>query len=612
MRRSSFALLALVALSACARGAAPSAARPSVQSATAVAPKEQARAFSAATVDAMLRAEWKRAGVAPSPRADDATYLRRVYVDIVGSVPAAEVTTRFLADTAPDKREKLVETLLASHEYAEHWMNYWDDVLMGRETKGNLVDRISFRYWLRGRFAANAPWDRMVTDLVAATGQNGLGGPKVKGPAMQVPMGSPLPPARASSAAEDDDDLASINGAVNWTLRFEQSPQDLGGNASRVFLGVQIQCAQCHDHKMESWKQEDFRRFSSAFFRSKVEPIDRGKVMGAVKRVDLVDAATPPPRFAKNADLGPVARAKATALDGTDLEKGADTRKALAAWMTSKDNRWFAKAFVNRMWGHFLGRGFTDPVDDVRESNPPMAPEVEGGIASDFVAHDFDIKHLVRTLCATEAYQLSSERGSSTTDPENKLWGRFHLVPLGPEELLNAIFRVTELEKTAQKAGIKNLDTLRSNIVRQYAFLFDTDEENDEPDYSGTVSQALALLNGALVAQGSRALPSSTAAEIANGPGTDTEKVDAMAMRVLARHATPDERDRWAVYITGADARAAEAAKAAKAGASPKTPARGGPLDRLANKRASASPRHAAYEDLLWALLNSSEFTFNH
>jgi hypothetical protein len=569
------------------------------------------RPLEPAAIDEALRNEWTKAGIVAAPRADDATFLRRAYVDIVGTVPPPEVTEAFLGDTSPGKRQKLVDGLLASPEYAEHWMNYWDDVLMGREVRGNLVDRVAFRFWLRARFAANAPWDRIVYDLVSATGQNGYGGPKVKGPAMQVPLGSTLPQA-GDMEKEGDDDLAAINGAVNWTLRFEQNPQDLGGSAARVFLGVQIQCAQCHDHKTEHWKQDDFRRFSSAFFHSKLEPIDTGKTMRAVRRVGLADATSAPPRFAKNPELAPLVRAKATALDGTDLDKGANTRKALGTWMTSKQNPWFAKAFVNRMWGHFLGRGFYDPVDDIRPSNPATAPEILDKIAADFAENDFDVRQLIRTLCATEAYQLAAS-ASAKTDPENKLWARFHLVPLGPEELLNAIFRVTDLEKTAQRAGIKDLDLLRANVVRQYAFLFDTDEEDDEPDYSGTVSQALALLNGALVTQGSRALPGSTVAATLTANTTDTARIDALAVRVLARHATPEERDGWLRFIEGSERRAAETK--ARAAGDPKAPPPvfRGPLDRLGNRRGPpTSPKQAAYEDLVWSLLNSSEFTFNH
>lgn len=209
-----------------------------------------------------------------------------MYLDLVGTIPPTDVATSFVASTDPDKRKKVVEMLLASAEYSEHWRNYWDDVLMGRNVKSPIVDRVAFRYWLRARFLANSPWDRIVRDLVAATGQNSIGGARVRVPqAMSVPLGSQLP----KQSNEGPADLDAINGAVNWTLRFEGTPQDLAGNASRVFLGVQIQCAQCHDHKTEKWKQDDFRRFASASLHPKVEPIDRGKTMGDTKRVEVTD-----------------------------------------------------------------------------------------------------------------------------------------------------------------------------------------------------------------------------------------------------------------------------------------------------------------------------------
>jgi hypothetical protein len=468
------------------------------------------------------------------------------------------------------------------------------------------VDRLAFRYWLRARFEANAPWDRLVRDLVGATGQNSLGGARVKLPqamAMMVPLGSDVP----KKGDEDAADLESINGAVNWTLRFEQSPQDLAGNASRIFLGVQIQCAQCHDHKTEKWKQDDFRRFSSAFLHARVEPIE-SKQKGAIRRVELVDFPRVPPRFAKNAEVAPIAQAKATALDGTDLEKGEGTRKALAAWMTSRQNPWFAKAFVNRMWGHFLGRGFYDPVDDIRAANTPAMPELLDRIAADFAAHDFDVKHLIRTICATEVYQLAAS-ASAKPDPENKLWARFHLVPLGPEELLNALLRATSLEAAAEKAGIQNLDQLRAQLVRQYAFLFEVDEVDDVPDFSGTVTQALSLLNGAIVGHGSRAVPGSALADVIAKNPTDDGAIEALTLRVLARRPTTDEKARWVAYVQSAT----KDGPATAAGPRKLGPKKGGgPLDRLGNRVGAVDARRAAYEDVLWAQLNSSEFVFNH
>jgi hypothetical protein len=195
-----------------------------------------------------------------------------------------------------------------------------------------------------------------VYDLLTASGQNSAGGPRRD--------------ARAkATAAIDEQTGARVNGAVNFTLQYQEAPQDLAGMAARTFLGVQIQCAQCHDHKTEKWTQDDFRRFASSFMRTRIVPIDRGKVMG-IRRVELQDIDRPAPRYGKTMDLRPLADARPTALDGTDLSSGPTVRAALARWMTSRDRDWFARAIVNRMWGHFLGRGFVDPVDDMRPSNP--------------------------------------------------------------------------------------------------------------------------------------------------------------------------------------------------------------------------------------------------
>jgi hypothetical protein len=605
MRHSFYALLAM-AVAACAGSTRPPPPKaPSPPVAAAAVPKEQARKLDVAAVDAAIHDAWKAENVTPAPRADDATFLRRTYVDVVGTIPPPDVVTAFLADTAPDKRQKLVDKLLASPEYSEHWMNYWDDVLMGRDARGNNVDRVAFRYWLRARFEANAPWDRIVRDLVSATGQNSMGGARVNLPkalAMEVPLGTSVPH-KGDPAFSD---LEAINGAVNWSLRYEQAPLDLAGSASRVFLGVQIQCAQCHDHKTEKWKQDDFRRFASGFLHSRINRIDVGPAMGMTQRLELIDLDRVAPRFAGNPELSPVAKSKATALDGTDLEKGTGTRKALAEWMTSKENPWFARAIVNRMWGHFLGRGFTNPVDDMRASNPETMPQLLDLLAADFVANDYDLKHLIRVITQAEVYNLAASAGAKP-DAENKLWARFHLEPLGPEELMNALLRATNVEATAERAGIKNLDQLRVQLVRQYAFLFDVDEEMEAPDYSGTVTQALALLNGQLTGQGSRALPGSALEDTIAGASDndDGHKIDALYLRVLSRHPSGEELARWTNYVQIAD-------KTPRATIPP--PKKGGPgqgpLGRLGPR--PSDPRRAAYEDVLWAMLNSSEFSFNH
>ncbi|MDB5218602.1 MAG: hypothetical protein JWO86_6529, partial [Myxococcaceae bacterium] len=180
------ALVAASALAAC--GSSPATTAPKTSASVApVVPRAATKlpSFGADAIDAALHDAWQKQGLAPAPRTDDATFVRRAYVDIIGTIPQPDATAAFIEGTAPDKRAKLVEALIASPQYAEHWMNYWDDVLMGRETKGPVVDRVAFRYWLRARFEANAPWDRMVRDLVSATGQNSIGGRRVRVPQAQ-------------------------------------------------------------------------------------------------------------------------------------------------------------------------------------------------------------------------------------------------------------------------------------------------------------------------------------------------------------------------------------------------------------------------------------------
>jgi hypothetical protein len=239
MLRRTWPSLILVALSACA-GSGISPEPPT-------APKTAAPITAPATdigdrVDALLEAEWKASGVSPAGPASDAQFFRRAYLDLAGTLPPPEAVTAFLADTSPDKRARAVDALLASPRYAERWAAYWEEVLLRDSAKENIVDRAALRAWLRARFAENAPWDRVARDLVTATGKSSPGGS-----ARERRMAAAID----AAGAED----AGVNGAVNWLLQFKRSTEDLAGATSRTFLGVQIQCAQCHDHKLTTFNR---------------------------------------------------------------------------------------------------------------------------------------------------------------------------------------------------------------------------------------------------------------------------------------------------------------------------------------------------------------------
>ena len=602
-----------------------------------------ARELDAAAIDEMIRAEWKAQSILPSARIDDARFLRRAYIDVVGTIPTADAVLAFKNDNSQDKRAKLVASLLASPRYAKHWAVYWDDVLMGQKVREPRVDRAAFRAWLRDEFARDAKWNDLVYELVAATGQNSDGGPLKR---QDYGFGMPLNGGGMSSAADAPEpeteagtqESAPINPAVNWALKYIDAPQDFAGNASKTFLGVQIQCAQCHDHKTEKWKQADFQRFASCFARTQIIVLDKGDTMGNVRRVQIRDANRPLPRFTKNPDLRPIAQAAPAALDGADMTKSGDAREAMADWMTSDRNPWFAKAIVNRMWAHFLGRGFVDPIDDLRPSNPAAMPEVLDALAKDFVAHGYDLKRLVTLMTETEAYQLSSSpppggpHDAATAEAAHKSWARFRLAPMGPEELLDSAIEATDLEEAMAESNV-NLEQVRAQLAKQYGFLFDVDEEFDHEAFEGTLAQALTLLNGSLTGSASSVLPGNALKEVLALPGDDREKIEALYLKTLSRQPSAAEVSYWVQYVrtprekasvpatnaapSAASNKASGGAPGAKAGKGDKERNSGGgndPLRRLENKAVNGrhDARTEAYEDVLWALLNSSEFLFNH
>ena len=589
------------------------AAPPRAASRAAAAPSASAAAvpvapplMTSADADARLQAAWREAGVSPSPAADDATWLRRVWIDVVGTIPPPEAVRGFLADRGPDKRARAVEGLLASPRWADHWTAYWDDMWMGRGKREPDVDVGAFRGWLHDAFARNEPWSMIATELVTATGRNSAGGPKRDADANEGHTGAP----------------PDVNGAVNWTLEYQEAPQDLAGAASRTLLGVQIQCAQCHDHKTEKWTQKDFQSFAATFMQTRLERIDQGKPMGMVRRVDVFDLGRTAPRYAKLAmkapELEAIAKSQPAALDGTNLGDGEGVRAAFARWMTASDNPWFARAFVNRMWGHFLGRGFVNPVDDLRPSNAPVAPALLDALAADFVASGYDTKHLVRVIVGTAAYARAAaplDDASAKADPDAKLWERFRVTPLGPDEWLDAVISATKLDAIVEATGRLDLAQVRARVRQRYGFLFDVDEESDQGDYEGTIAQGLAMLDGSVVAAGASTLPGSALGDLlANGGKSDEPKIEELYLRTLSRLPSSDEVDRWTRFLLGANDAPAPAPAATVALASKSAPAQPDPLRGLEERagRRRADARTHAYEDLLWTLLNSSEFVLNH
>lgn len=579
-RLGAFAALLAFALpgGGCSRAPVASATPPSSSVASPPAPSAST-GLTASDLDKVIRAAWTKEAVTPAPTVDDARFLRRAHLDITGVIPSIDAVTAFLADGAPDKRGKLITALLASPRYADHWTDLWDRVLLGRDVRARLVDRDAFRGWLHGELAKNVGWNRLVTDLLTATGES----------------------------------RASETGAVNWFVKYRDTPQDLAGSASRIFLGVQIQCAQCHDHKTETWKTDDFRRFAACFAKTRTDSV--GDADRKQKTFAVSDADTISMRKRKEPEITAIVAAAPTALDGTDFSSSENRRQALAAWMTAPDNPWFAKAAVNRLWAHFLGRGFVDPITDFRPGNPAVLPELLDALARDFVASGYDIQRLIRLICATEVYQraaVGNGKGGAI------LWSRFRVAPLAPDELLDSVVVATKADAVAER-GKKSLEAIRERLDKQISFLFDADEESDDADYDGSIPQALFLLNGDFVNTSARALPGSALAEVMALPGDDDAKIRSLYLRTLSR--LPDAGE----IATAKELLAAPAIEDEEPAADPKVDAKtqgkgkkgqgrgkGAALTQAAAKGRATPGKARPYEDLFWALLNSSEFTLNH
>ncbi len=586
----------------------------------------------AAAIDQLIRAEWRKRGITPAKHADDARYLRRVYLDITGTIPPEQVVSEFMEDRSPDKRARAVDALLDSPAYADHWTYYWDNVLMGKATPMATVDYGAFRRWLHDEFARNASYDKFVTDLITATGLSSTG------PTYQEALGFAM--TKPTMAADDPSrpkiDPASVNGAVNWHLRFAASPADVAGIASKIFLGVQIQCAQCHDHKTEKWKQADFRSFTACFIQTVGVPTQgymKGQALKGIVPLNVRDVNFPVRGNKMNGgeERIPYVQAVPATLDGTPITSGRmDRRKELAVWMTAKQNPWFAPALVNRMWARFLGRGFVEPIDDFRPSNPAVLPEAMRQLAADFTAHGNDLKTLIKTICATEAYQLSSVP-QGNADPENTLWEHYRLKPMEVNVMVNSLISATNFSPILAKISGGNAEQYTARLERLLTFTFNTDEpESEQKEFEGTIPQALLMLNNGLTNGTVSPIPGSALSEVLAMPGGDADRINSLYLRTLARKPTATELTRWTEFLA-----APREVVIAKPGDLPPPPPRpnpamagkpgqqgmgagrgaADPLQRMAfvrNRNNTPTAKQQAYEDMFWALLNSSEFLFNH
>ncbi len=491
-------------------------------------------------IDEHALAQFQRLGLMPSDLCTDAEFLRRAKLDALGLLPTPEEVRAFAADPSPDKRQRFIETLLDHPAYADYWANQWADLLRPNPDRVGVKSVFLLDQWLREQFRANRPYDQFVRDILLAEGSNHRAGPAV-------------------------------------VYRDRRDPPELTTQFSQLFLGTRLECAKCHHHPNEKWSQDDFYQLAAYFGPVKQKgaglspPISAGTETfyfapgGEVKHPVSGVAMTPRPP------------------EGPELPKSEsrDPRRHLADWLTAPENPFFAKAAVNRVWGHFFGRGLVHPVDDFRSSNPCVNPALLDALAADFAAHGYDLKHLLRTILASRTYQLSSVP-NATNLGDTRQFSRSYRRRLPAEVLVDAVSDVTGVPETfsAVPPGGRAMQTWSYKIASHFMDAFGRPNPSSdcpcERDAQLSVVQTLHLMNSKIL-QGKLSDPKGRVRQLADSTRSQSELVGELYLLLLNRQ--PAETELQAAL------------------------------------RAFAVPgatRQTAVEDVFWALLNSPEFVLNH
>ena len=486
-------------------------------------------------IDTLVHAKLKKLRIEPSGVCDDPTFVRRVYLDILGVLPTPDEYARFMVSTLPDKRELLVDELLGRKEFAELWVLKWAELLQIR-SDNNVSRKAMLLYyeWLQDKIARNVPTDQWVRELLGASGGT------FKSP------------------------------ATNY-YQIEREILKLSENAAQVFMGMRIQCAQCHNHPFDRWTMNDYYGFASFF-----------------SQVGRKSADDPRELVIFNAGGGEVNHPvfgrpmKPKFLGGAEPDvAGKDRREVLANWLASPDNPYFAKNLANLVWTHFFGTGIIDPVDDVRISNPASNQELLDELGKRFTAYRYDFKKLVRDICTSRAYQLST-RPTPTNAGDTRNFARGPIRRIRAETMLDVISEVTESKNKfpGLPAGARAVQIADGSVSTYFLTTFGRPQRETvcscEVRLEPTLSQSLHLMNGDTVAPKIR--QGGLVARMLQEKKTPAQVIEAIYLRCLTRSPTPAEMKKLTDAVAAAP----------------------------------ANEHQRALEDVFWAVLNSREFMFNH
>ena len=490
-------------------------------------------------IDDLVWKRLERLGIVPSEGCDDATFLRRAHLDVIGVLPTPDETRKFLADTSPDKRAKLVDALLVRPEYADYWANKWADLLRPNPYRVGIKATVVYDQWIRDAFRTNKPYDRFVADLVASRG-------------------------------------STFRNGATVLYRDRRSPEEVTTMVCQLFLGVRLDCARCHHHPFEVWGQDDF--FGTAAYFSRVgykgtgisAPISGSEefvftaTRGSVKHPLTGEDVSPKPLFGK-----------------APIEDGEDPRAAFVRWMASADNPYFAQVAVNRIWTEVMGRGIVEPVDDIRATNPPSNPELINALAREFREQKFDVKQLLRTILTSHVYELSA-LPNPRNNWDTKNYSRHYRQRLRAETLLDAVCEVTGVPESfaAMPANSRAVELWTHRVQNLFLDSFGRPDPNQDPPCErlseSTLVQSLHLMNAPSL-HDKVTSDKGLAARLLKQDAAPEEWIEEMYLAAYCRYPTTAERNAAMALV---------------------------PKDRTKQRQFA--------EDLLWALLNTPEFTFKN
>jgi hypothetical protein len=487
-----------------------------------------------ARVDQALGEIWAAAGIEPVGLSSDAEFLRRSHLDLTGRIPRVAEIREFLAGASPDKRAVVIERLLASPRHGGHLANLWlrmllpDDVDMPQENA-----LVGFRDWLRQRFVANLRYDNLVAEILVSQG-----GGRDPGPAL-------------------------------FFTSLDLKPEEIASRTSRIFLGVQIQCAQCHDHPFQKWKQTDFWGYAAFFARLRRADMAPYRMTSTL----LVDAHEGEVMIPDTSDPVPPKYLEGPLAEGTGTR-----RQQLAIWLASNENPYFARAAVNRVWAMLFGRGLVEPIDDLFTHQPTPNSQLLDELAAYFVSTGYDLRDLFRTLANTRAYQLTSRSENEADVDKELLFARMAIKNLTADQLYDCVQAASALRTGpgAQRSGDGNVvaDPGRDEFVSR----FRGGSENIT-DFQAGIPQALTLMNGRTIADATSLSSTGVLAAVDAPFFSDEDKIETLFLATLSRLPQPAERKQFMEHVSS---------------------------------RANSDEKRKALGDVLWALLNSAEFVLNH